>query len=225
MTPSYPIIPATKYVGCLSRLCRARSYRLVVLGSAWPFANSTVEQDGPSATCTRVSGYKTARYRAWYEMYPGPEAVVFDVDPGDTITASVTYDASENYDLTVTDTTSGATDTEVATCSSCARASAEWIIERAAFCSSSQCTQADIAELPDFGTTTMSDDVASDGGPETGIKGFPGYIPIQGVYNLDDNEKVGSGGFESVDTVGRVTKANSFTATWDRSGEPTPVKL
>ena len=94
------------------------------------FDNSTVEQDGTSADCTRASGYKSAKYQAWYEMYPGPSANVFDVAPGDTITASVTYDASENYDLTVTDTTSGATYTEVATCSTCARDSAEWIIER-----------------------------------------------------------------------------------------------
>ena len=71
----------------------------------------------------------------------------------------------------------------------------------------------------------MSDDVASDGGPDTGIKGFPGRTAIDGVYNLDDNENVGSGGFESVDTVGYVTKANSFTATWDRSGEPTPISF
>ena len=134
----------------------------------------------------------------------------------------MTYDDSGNYDLTVTDTTSGATYTDVSTCSSCTRSSAEWIIERSAFCSNAKCTQAEIAELPDFGTTTMSDDVASDGGPNNGIKSFLGFIPIDGVYNLDDQECVGPGGFESVDTVSGVdNNSSSFTATWDRSGEPT----
>jgi len=57
------------------------------------------------------------------------------------------------------------------------------------------------------------------------ISGFANNYPIEGVYNLNDTEKIGPKGFISVDTVSNVNSTNSFTATWDRSGKPTPIKL
>lgn len=187
------------------------------------FANQTVEQDGTQGMCAG-SDHKTAKYVAWYEMYPKNSVNVFPIKAGDTITTAVSY-ASGMFSLTVSDVTSHKSHTKVAACSQCQRASAEWIIERPAACTNPACTKASILALPDFGTSTMSDDVASDGGADTGISGFVNYA-IEGDYNLNDTEQIGPEGFVSVDTVGPLAKkTNSFTATWDRSGQPCPIKL
>jgi hypothetical protein len=187
------------------------------------FANQTVEQDGTQGVCSG-SDHMTAKYVAWYEMYPAGSVNVFSINAGDTITTAVSY-ASGKFSLTVSDLTSHKSHTDVAACSKCRRASAEWIIERPAACSNKSCTKAAILALPDFGTSTMSDDVASDGGANTGINGFVNYA-IEGDFNLNDTEQIGPEGFVSVDTVGPVVKkTNSFTATWDRPGEPCPITL
>jgi hypothetical protein len=186
------------------------------------FNDQTVEQDGTDAKCAAPTN--TPKYEAWYEMYPAGSVNVFGVQPGDTISASVSYQSGE-FTLTIADLTSHQTNTKVSACSTCERNSAEWIIERAAFCGNPTCTTAVIGALPDFGKTTMTDDVASAGGVTAGINGFASNYPIEGVYNLNDTEKIGPKGFISVDTVSNVTPTNSFTATWDRSGKPTPIKL
>jgi hypothetical protein len=187
------------------------------------FANQTVEQDGTQGVCAGAN-HMTPKYVAWYEMYPKNSVNVFSISAGDTITAAVSY-TSGMFSLTVSDLTSHKSHTDVAACSKCRRASAEWIIERPAQCANHSCTKAAILALPDFGTSTMSDDVASDGGANTGISGFFNYA-IEGDYNLNDTEQIGPEGFVSVDTVGPlVKKTNSFTATWDRSGEPCPITL
>jgi hypothetical protein len=59
----------------------------------------------------------------------------FTVHPGDVMDTSVTY-ASGQFSLTVSDLTTGKSATDVAACSTCVRASAEWIIERPALCNS-----------------------------------------------------------------------------------------
>ena len=43
------ISPANTYVGCRSKLCLARSYRLVVRGSAWPAASWTSLRLAPAS--------------------------------------------------------------------------------------------------------------------------------------------------------------------------------
>jgi hypothetical protein len=187
------------------------------------FTDQTVEQVGTFAFCGGTTNM-TPTYVAWFEMYPNGSVNVFSVAPGDTITASVSV-KSGSFSLAISDVTSHKSHTHVATCSTCQRASAEWIIERAAFCTNASCSTAVIGAMSDFGKTTMSNDVASDGGANLGIGSFPNY-PIQGVYNLNDTPQVGPKGFISVDTVGPVsTSNNSFTATWDRSGKPTPITL
>jgi hypothetical protein len=187
------------------------------------FANQTVEQDGTQGMCVG-SHHKTPKYVAWYEMYPKSSVNVFSINAGDSITTAVSY-TSGMFSLTVSDLTSHRSHSDVAACSTCQRASAEWIIERPAECANQSCSKASILALPNFGTSTMSHDVASDGGANTGITGFVNYA-IEGDYNLNDTEKIGPAGFISVDTVSPVAKnTNSFTATWERSGEPVPITL
>jgi hypothetical protein len=180
------------------------------------FDNQTVEQDGTFAYCGGPN-WTTPKYVAWYEMYPAGSVGVFKVTPGDTISATVDYTGGK-FVLTVADLTSGKSATDSAACSSCARASAEWIIERPAGCNATE-THCFLFALANFGTTTMSDNWASVGGSKRGITSFTNYYPIFMVAPLK------SGGFITLDTVGGVSSSGSFTATFDRSGSPTPITL
>jgi hypothetical protein len=65
---------------------------------------NTVEQIGTDADC---SGGKPVYY-AWYEMYPKfPVNLSLTINPGDTISASVTTNGSGTFTLSIKDTTTG----------------------------------------------------------------------------------------------------------------------
>ena len=181
------------------------------------FTSDTVEQDGTFAWCGGPS-FTTPKYAAWYEFYPANTVVLYAVKPGDLIEDSVTYNAGQ-YNLTVSDLSSHKTGTDVGACTvGCQRNSAEWIIERPAECNDAG-TKCEILALADFKTSTMSDNIAqAANGPATGINGFNNYS-IDMVTPLKK-------GFTSLDTVGGVDPTtDSFTATWDRSGQPVPITL
>jgi hypothetical protein len=183
------------------------------------YNDQTVEQDGTAAWCGGPND-TTPKYEAWYEMVPAKSVNVFAVHPGDIIQATVSYsDSAADFTLTVSDLSTGKSATDTATCASCARASAEWIIERPAGCNASF-TKCFLFALADFGTTTMNDNLAGlDHGTWRGIESFTNNYPIFMVAPLK------SGGFITLDTVGPVSSSNSFTATWDRSGHPTPIQF
>jgi hypothetical protein len=188
------------------------------------FDDDTVEQDGTFSICGGPNG-TTPVYKAWYEMYPAASVVVFPVKPGDVMASSVRY-RDNRFDLTISDLTSGKTFTDVAHCRSCQRSSAEWIIERPAFCGNGSCTSALLAALADFGTTTMSNDIASAGATKHApISSFDTW-PIEGVYNLDGSLTPDARGFVSVDTTGPLSPIpQSFTMTFNRSGGTVPIPL
>jgi hypothetical protein len=71
-------------------------------------SNSALEQTGTEADC--IDG--TARYGAWWEVLPAAEsAYSVSVKPGDHITASVAYEGSGRFTMTLSDTTQGWTKT------------------------------------------------------------------------------------------------------------------
>jgi Peptidase A4 family len=176
------------------------------------FTTATVEQDGTYATCGGPHNM-TPQYEAWYEMFPAGSVNVFPVHAGDVINASVRY-AHGEFTLTVSDLTSGKTATDKATCASCERASAEWILERPAMCNNSQ-TKCFVTKLADFNTSTMAGDRARvAGAPVQGVGAFTNY-PIDMVNPLKS-------GFISLDTVSALS-GNAYTATWDRSGTTVPI--
>jgi hypothetical protein len=179
------------------------------------FNDQTVEQDGTGAWCGGPS-HLTPMYNAWIEMYPLPEVNVFKVNAGDIIQASVNYSTGGNFTLTVTDATRGVSKSVTDQCASCTRASAEWIIERPAYCNNAF-TRCDLYALPNYGTTTMSGDTASlNGGPVENANRF-GAINISMIQPLKK-------GFITLDTVSQLDKA-AFTATYDRSGTIVPIQL
>jgi hypothetical protein len=183
------------------------------------YNDQTVEQDGTDAFCAGPSD-TTPKYQAWYEMFPAGSVNLFAVHPGDIIDATVTYSATTGaFTLTVSDLTTGKSGTDSATCSTCARASAEWIIERPALCNAAF-TKCFITQLADFGSTTM-------GGDETQVDGST--VKGVGAFNNDSIDIVnpdanGDGGFFSLDTVSPLS-GKSFTANWTEPGTTIPISL
>jgi hypothetical protein len=181
------------------------------------FTSDTVEQDGTAAWCGGPSN-TTPFYKAWYEMYPANSYNVFSVQPGDLIDTSVDY-AGGKYTLTVSDLSSHKSYSDVGTCSSCQRSSAEWIIERPAGCNRSE-TSCFLFALANFTSSIMSEDVAGiTGGAVQGIGSYASSYPL---YMIQPLKK----GFITLDTVGPVDETTqSFTAIFDRSGQVTPITL
>jgi hypothetical protein len=118
------------------------------------YNSSSVEQTGTIGYCSGA----TAKYYAWYEMYPAGSVVYSDtVTPGDQLSASVSYSPStttgghgrkstgSTYTLTLNDTTARWTETKtITTTTAYARSSAECITEAPYY-------QA-VLPLADFGT-------------------------------------------------------------------------
>jgi peptidase A4-like protein len=183
------------------------------------FNDQTVEQDGTTEWCGGA-GDTTAKYAAWYEMFPADSVNVFTVHPGDIIQATVSYsDSTSEFTLTVSDLSTGKSATDTAACSTCERASAEWIIERPALCNNAG-TKCFITELADFGSSVLTGDEAQvDGGTLKGVGAF-NNTAID-IVNPDAN---GDGGFYSLDTVGPIS-GKSFTTTWDEPGTIIPITL
>jgi thiol-disulfide isomerase/thioredoxin len=183
------------------------------------YNNGTVEQDGTAAWCGGTD-HTTPKYEAWYEMYPANSVNTFAVHPGDVIDVTVAYsDSTSDFTLTVRDLSTGKSATDTAACADCARASAEWIIERPALCNKAG-TKCFITELADFGTSTMTGDEAQvEGGTVKGVGAFNNYAIY--MVNPDAN---GDGGFYSLDNVGPVS-GKSFAATWLEPGTTIPISL
>ena len=112
------------------------------------YTSPTVEQIGTEVDCT---GFYP-RYYAWYEVYPGA-AVNFTnpVSPGDQFSGSVTYQAPSTFNLVLTDSTKGWTQTVSVTLANAQRSSAEAIAE-APCCTFS----GGILPLTNFGTASFS---------------------------------------------------------------------
>jgi hypothetical protein len=95
------------------------------------YTSGTVEQIG---TLQEWAGSRQENY-AWFEMYPSGmyEIVGFPVDPGDSITATVTYEGDNVFQLTIENLTHPASfsvpTSYTTTSSTVARSSAEWVVE------------------------------------------------------------------------------------------------
>jgi hypothetical protein len=90
------------------------------------FASHSVEQTGTDTDCRG----RTPTYYGWYEMFPA--APVFfrtKVNPGDHISASVTFRGTRTYTLVLRDITRGWTHTIVKNQAGLSRSSAEVIVE------------------------------------------------------------------------------------------------
>jgi hypothetical protein len=126
---------------------------------------NTVEQTGTEADCS--SG--TAVYYGWYEMYPKyPVNYSNPVSAGDRFSASVKYMGRGDFQLTLSDTTSGWSQTTTQRLKSAKLGSAEVIAEAPS-------SGRGALPLADFGTVGFSG-AAFNGSPLT--SSTPGVEPI-----------------------------------------------
>lgn len=110
------------------------------------FNSDSVEQTGTDSDCDGT----TPQYYGWYEMFPAaPVDFTNPVEPGDSISASVTFSGTETYTLVLTDSTQDWTQTITQNEAGLDRSSAEVIAEAPSSGNS-------ILPLADFGTVSFS---------------------------------------------------------------------
>jgi hypothetical protein len=154
------------------------------------FNSSSVEQTGTDSDCSGGS----PDYYGWYEMYPAAPVYFSDpVQPGDSMSASVTVSGSDTYTLVLTDNTEGWNETETIQESGLANSSAEVITEAPS-------SSAGPLPLADFGTIDFSGSTSNGGSMDS-------QNPTQIIM-------VGSSG-DQLDTTSPMDSSGDFSNTWE----------
>lgn len=156
------------------------------------FNSSSVEQTGTLIQCAGT----TPEYRAWYEMFPA-NPVYFNVTlrPGDHMTGSVTFTGGSTFNLKLSDSTQGWSESVNKNLSGAARSSAEVIVEAPS-------SSSGVLPLANFGTASFTG--ASANGSAIGTQS-----PTQIIM-------VDSAG-QDKDSVSGLSSNANFSATWLRS--------
>jgi hypothetical protein len=176
--------------------------------------NGTVEQDGISAFC---NSSHQAFYSTWWDMAPNFPTSGFSVNPGDTISASVTYDTSTSeFDFVVDDVTLGKSLTADIACQSgqngCARSTAEVISEDAFGGDDLD----GVYFLPAYNTVGYSNVSVTDSSGHTGTLSDPAWV-------ANSMAQVSSQGVTKQTTSALSNGGSSFGTTWQHElGNPVP---
>jgi len=158
------------------------------------YSSDSVEQTGSDSDCDG----RTPSYYGWYEMYPAdPVNFSNTVEPGDSMSASVTFSGTETYTLVLKDNTRGWTQTVTKNETGLDRSSAE-VITEAPCCTNS----GGILPLSDFGTINYTG--STDNGSSMGTQS-----PVQ-IIMIDNsgNDK---------DSTSSISSSGAFSNTWIRS--------
>ncbi len=138
--------------------------------SAWVgidgYSSPSVEQIGTDQDTSK----RSTRYYGWYEMYPNAAVLIpgFTVGPGNIITAEVRYIGSNQYVLSMTNSSTGMSFQTTQTAAA-QRSSAEWIMEAP--------SSGTVLPLANFGTIRFSDCSAQIAGTSGPISAWP-YDPL-----------------------------------------------
>jgi hypothetical protein len=152
------------------------------------YNSDSVEQTGTDSDCDGG----TPDYYGWYEMYPAdPVYFTTPVQPGDSMSASVTFGGSDTYTLVLTDSTQGWTQTETEQESGLANSSAEVITEAPSSSSGP-------LPLADFGTVNYS-------GSTVNGSSMDAQDPTQIIMVGSSGDQLDS--TSSMDTVGDFSNA------------------
>jgi len=156
------------------------------------FSSPSVEQTGADSDCRG----KNPAYYGWYEMFPAPP-VLFGtkLNPGDHMTASVTFRGARTYTLVLRDITRGWTHTIVKNEAGLSRSSIEVITEAPSSVSG-------VLPLADFGTVRFT-------GAKANGTLLRKLAPIR-IIMID-----GSGRDKALTSL--IGSADAFTNTWVRS--------
>jgi Peptidase A4 family len=153
------------------------------------FNSDSVEQTGTDSDCDGG----TPSYYGWYEMYPA-DPVYFNnpVEPGDIMSAAVSFSGTDTYTITLTDNSEGWTQTETEHESGLANSSAEVITEAPS-------SEEGPLPLADFGTVSFSGSAANG----------------ESMASLDPTQiiMVGNSG-DQLDTTGSMDNSGDFNNTW-----------
>jgi hypothetical protein len=154
------------------------------------YNSSTVEQLGTEADCSGG----TPTFYAWFEMYPHPGYYIntVTVKPGDSYTASVTYQGGGRFLLTLRDTTKGTSFGISQKLGSAQRASAEAIVEAP--------WSGGVLPLADFGTANFS-------GADANTAPIGTFSPKLDPMSMDDP-------YGMVAKPSSLTNGNDFSVTW-----------
>jgi len=157
------------------------------------FNNSNLIQTGTEQDW--FSG--SAHYNAWWEILPAAETVIttITVHPGDVFTASVSQVSGTTWNITITDTTTGASFSTNRTYTG-PGTSAEWIQE-------APTVNGSIARLAHYGQTTFD--------PDTANGTNPALTPADGGVMIQNNAQVSTPSNPDTDTDG-FTAAYGATA-------------
>jgi hypothetical protein len=173
------------------------------------FDSNTVEQTGTTSYC---AGTTPGSY-VWFEFYPEPALEVggFAVNPGNVITASVTY-VGNRFTATIANESTGRSYSASASVPGAQRSSAEWVIEAPATLVG---RNTEILPLADFGTGFFGFDYTKQSGTndatDTAVSGPIGAFGSN-VYQIN---KVGSSSSPQSSTCSPLTSdGTSFSCTW-----------
>lgn len=155
-------VPALQPGSCVAGNDQYSSFWVGIDG----FNSNSVEQTGTDSDC--VNG--VPQYYAWYEFYPHPAfyagTTLRSINPGDVITAKVTFSNAKGgvFTVTITDTSLGRKGTSFSTTArmNAKRTSAEWIAEAPS-------GSGGVLSIANFGTVNFSGSHAgvNGGGPGT----------------------------------------------------------
>jgi hypothetical protein len=177
--------------------------------SAWVgidgFSSSTVEQTGTDSDY--VNGQ--AQYYAWYEMYPaGFVKLNLAINPGDTMSASVSNTSPGQFVLYIKDVNTGKSSTTTQTSSKAQQSSAEWILEAPSSISG-------VLPLANFGSINFS-------GAKATISGTTGPADNSWsgttLYQIDMATRRTLEATTSALTDSGSPLTSGFSVTWDSSG-------
>lgn len=155
------------------------------------YSDNTVEQTGTEHDCVNGS----ARYSAWYEMYPKPSfRVNLPVQAGNIMSAEVQY-VGNKFVLTLKNVTTGQTFTTTQK-SNGQRQSAEWVMEAP--------WSGSVLPLANFGTIAFSSASATLNNHAGTVKDFPS----------DQITMTDSSGNPKASPSALSTDGGSFTVTW-----------
>jgi hypothetical protein len=158
------------------------------------YSSDSVEQTGSDSDCDG----RTPDYYGWYEMYPAnPVYYTNTVEPGDSMSASVTFSGTDTYTLVLKDNTQGWTQSQKISESGFDRSSAE-VITEAPCCTAS----GGILPLSDFGTINYT--ASTDNGSSMGTQSPTSIIMV-------DNS-----GLEK-DSTSSISSSGAFSNTWIRA--------
>jgi hypothetical protein len=198
--------------------------RGVTYSSVWVgidgYSSNSVEQLGTEEDW--VNG--APQYSAWYEIYPNyPVTINMAVSPGDKITASVNYEGSGQFLLSMTDLTTGQSFSTTQVYAQAQRSSAEWIVEAPS-------SNSGVLPLASFGTVSFSNCTATINGvtgPIDNSTWQPASINMAARSVTEDvcSGLTDSGGASAFTVTYKATASTNSSASWAASPQSSPMQV